>query len=252
MDPIALRPRKATEIIDAAIEVYRRNPIHFLLLAAIVRVPWLIVQIIYLAPREGDADAIFTSLMISVGTMLTTFLMSGFIVHMASELYLGRETDAFDTIRRVAPRIPAVFIASLMQSVAIGIALILFLFPAVWVSAVLFAVIPVVVLEHRGPFGAFDRSSKLSERLKTHILAALGLIVLIRVIVEFGSTLIASAIPMPELRYVAITAASMVMYPLFGIASTLIYYDVRIRKEGFDIEMMAAQPAPPPATPTAA
>ena len=75
-----------------------------------------------------------------------------------------------------------------------------------------------------------------------HILSALGLIVLIRVIVEFGSTIIAAVIPMPELRYVVITAAAIVMYPLYGIAITLIYYDVRIRKEGFDIEMMAAQP----------
>jgi hypothetical protein len=248
MDPIALRPRKATEIVDAAVEVYRRNPIHFLLLAAIIRVPWLIVQIVYLAPREGDADAIVMSLMISVGTMLTTFLMSGFIVHMASELYLGRETDAFETIRRIAPRILSVFVASLMQSVIIGIALILFLLPAVWASAVLFAVIPVVVLERRGPFAAFDRSSKLSERLKTHILSALGLIVLIRIIVELGSALIASVIPMAELKYVAVTVAAMVMYPLYGIAITLIYYDVRIRKEGFDIEMMAARPQAAPAT----
>jgi hypothetical protein len=37
----------------------------------------------------------------------------------------------------------------------------------------------------------------------------------------------------------------MLMYPLLGIAETLIYYDVRIRKEGFDIEMMAAQAAEP-------
>src|SRR5829696_8596334 len=109
MDSIALRPRKASEIIDAAVEVYRRNPIHFLLLAAMVRVPWLIVQIIYLAPREGDPDAILTSIFISFGTLITTFLMQGFVVHMASELYLGRETDAFDTIKKVAPRILSVF-----------------------------------------------------------------------------------------------------------------------------------------------
>ena len=248
MDPIALRPRKATEIIDAAIEVYRRNPIHFLLLAAIVRIPWLIVQIVYLAPREGDPEGIIISLWITLGTLLTTLLMGGFVVHMASELYLGRDTDAFETIRRVAPRIPAVFVASLLQSVAIGLGLVLFLFPAVWVTAVLFAVTPAVVLEGRSPFGAFDRSSKLSENVKTHILSALGLIVLIRIIVEVGATLIAAVLPMPELQYVAVTAASMLMYPLYGIATTLIYYDIRIRKEGFDIEMMAAQaPAASPA-----
>ena len=91
MDPIALRPRKATEIIDAAIEVYRRNPIHFLLLAAFFHVPWLIVQILVLGPRS-DQEAAIPSLLISGGTGLTTFLLSGFIVYMASELYLGEGT----------------------------------------------------------------------------------------------------------------------------------------------------------------
>ena len=239
MDAIALRPRKATEIVDAAIEVYRRNPIHFLLLAAMVRVPWLIVQIVYLAPREGDPDAIATSLLIGAGTLVTTFLMAGFVVYMASELYLGRDTDAFDTIRTVAPRIPSIFIASMLQSVAIGLGLVLFLFPAVWVSAVLFAVIPVVVLEGRGAFGGFDRSQKLSAGQKTHILSALGLIVMIRVIVAVGGGFIALVAPTPELRYVVATVAEMLVYPLLGIAITLVYYDVRIRKEGFDIEMMA-------------
>jgi hypothetical protein len=239
MEAIALRPRKATEIIDAAVEVYRRNPVHFLLLAAIVRVPWLIVQIIFLAPREGDPDAIVTSLLISLGTLVTTFLMEGFIVYMSAELYLGRETDAFETFRAVGPRLVSVFFASLMQTVAIGAGLLFFLFPAVWVTAVLFAVMPAVVLEGRGVFAAFDRSEKLSAGEKGHILSAIGLVVLIRIILEVGILVIASAIPMTELRYVAITAASMVVYPLYGIASTLIYYDIRIRKEGFDIEMMA-------------
>ena len=246
MDPIALRPRKATEIIDAAIEVYRRNPIHFLLLAAVVHVPWLIVQILVLGPRT-DEEAIIPSLLISLGTVLTTYLLSGFVVHMASELYLGRETDAFATMRAVAPRLPAIFIASVLQGIAIGLGLILFLFPAVWVTAVLFAVLPVVVLEHRGVFAAFDRSQKLSERLKSHILSAIGLVVIIRVIVGGGSTILSFLITMRELRFVALTAAAMLMYPLFGIAATLIYYDVRIRKEGFDIEMMAQAPASAPA-----
>jgi hypothetical protein len=241
MDPIVLRPRKATEIIDAAVEVYRRNPIHFLLLAAIVRVPWLIVQIVYLAPHEADPQAIVTSILISAGTLLTAFLMQGFIVHMASELYLGRETDAFTTLRKVGPRLVSVFVAALLQGIAVFLGLVLFLFPAVWVTAVCFAVMPAVVIEGRNPFDAFGRSMRLSDRLKTHILSAIGLIVLIRIIVEFGSLFLAAVIPMPALKYVAITAASMVVYPLYAIAGTLIYYDVRIRKEGFDIEMMARQ-----------
>ena len=247
MDPIALRPRKATEIIDAAIEVYRRNPIHFLLLAAIVRVPWLIAQIVFLAPVDGQPEMFFGMFVIAFGTMFTTLLMAGFVVKMASDLYLGHETDAFTTIRSVASRVPAVFIASLMQIVCVSLGFMLLLFPAVWVSAVLFAVIPVVVLERRGPFAAFDRSSQLSNGVKWHVLAALGLVVIIWFVVLIGATIITSLITIPALKYAAAAAADILLYPLFGIATTLIYYDARIRKEGFDIEMMAAQPTSAPA-----
>ena len=244
MDPIAFRPRKATEIIDAAIEVYRRNPIHFLLLAAIVRVPWLIVQIIYLVPREGDPDAIITSGLISMGTLVTTFFMQGFIVYMASELYLGRDTDALDTMRKVGPRVGSVFFASLLTSMALGAGLLLLVFPAVWVAAALFAVQPALVLEGKSVFGAFDRSQKLSEGVKMHVLSAIGLIVIIRIVIEMGAAIIALAVPMPALRYVIVTIAAMLVYPLYSIAYTLIYYDIRIRKEGFDMEMMAKRMAP--------
>ena len=46
---------------------------------------------------------------------------------------------------------------------------------------------------------------------------------------------IALVAPTPELRYVVATVAEMLVYPLLGIAITLVYYDVRIRKEGFDL-----------------
>jgi hypothetical protein len=247
MNSLALRPRKATEIIDAAIEVYRRNPVHFMLLAAIVRVPWLIIQIVFVGDRDTELAALTTSAVIGLGTLISTLLMSGFVVHMASELYLGRQADAFDTMRRTWKKIGPVFIASIGQSLAIGLGLILFLFPAIWVTSLVFAVIPVIMIENRGVGEAFSRSSRLSSGMKSHILSALGLVVLIRVIVEFGVTFIAILIPSAEVRFVAIAAAATVIYPLLGIAETLVYYDIRIRKEGFDIEMMAEQAAPPAA-----
>ena len=242
MQSIVLRPRKATEIVDAAIEVYRRNPIHFLLLTSVVHVPWLIVQIMFAAGRN-ETEVLSMSILVSAGTLVTYFLMSGLIVHLASELYLGRETDAFETLRRIRRKLPVVFVASLLQSLAIGVALILFLFPAVWVTALMFAVIPAIVIENRSIPDAFARSRALSQDLKMHILSALGLVMLIRFVVQVSVALLVVAIPNPPLRYVVAAAASIVIYPLIGIAEALVYYDARIRKEGFDIEMMAGQGA---------
>src|SRR5690349_17687985 len=118
MDPIALRPRKATEIIDAAVEVYRRNPIHFLVVAAIVRVPWLIAQIIFIAPVQDDLNAMLVpGMLIGLGNLLTTLIMAGWVVQIASAVYLGRQTDAFESLREIAGRIPSVFIAATLQTV---------------------------------------------------------------------------------------------------------------------------------------
>jgi hypothetical protein len=252
MDPIALRPRKATEIVDAAIEVYRRNPIHFLLVAAIIRVPWLIVQIIVIAPIQDDVSKfLIPSMLIGLGTMFTTFIMAGWVVQIASDVYLGHSTDAFESLRRITDRLPAVFIAAMLQTVAIAFGLFLFLFPAVWISAMVFAVIPAVVLERLGPFKAFDRSGDLAKGVKWHILRALGIIALIWVVGKFGGGFLAALIPNPSLQLTAAALIDMLVYPLFGIASTLIYYDIRIRKEGFDLEIMAKQ-APATSTPASA
>lgn len=251
MDPIALRPRKATEIIDAAFEVYRRNPIHFLLVAAVIRVPWLIVQIIVIAPLQNDImAALGPSMLIGLGTLFTTLLMAGWVVQLASDIYLGNPTDAFESLRRMAPRIPSVFVAALLQTVSISLGLFLLLFPAIWISAVVFAVIPAVVLERLGPFKAFDRSGALSVGVKSHILGALGIVALIWVIAKSGGFL-AALLPTAPLQLTGAALIDMLVYPLYGIASTLIYYDIRIRKEGFDLEMMA-KAQPPSTTPNAA
>lgn len=246
MDPIGLRPRKATEIVDAAIEVYRRNPLHFMLLTTLVHAPWLILQIILL----GDAPAtsnLGTQLMISAGSFVSYFFMAAIVVQMASDLYLGRETDAFDAIRRVGSRIPRAFLAALGKGLLIAFGLALFLFPAVYWSALYFAVIPVVVLEGKSVGASFSRSGELSRELKLHILSTLGLVFVIRVAIALGVGILIALIPNVIVQRILSTLLTIVVYPLIGITDALLYYDARIRREGFDIEMMAASTAQPEA-----
>ena len=57
--------------------------------------------------------------------------------------------------------------------------------------------------------------------------------------VSFGAGLMVSLIPSRVLVHVVSTAFSVVLYPFLGITETLLYYDIRIRKEGFDIEYLA-------------
>jgi hypothetical protein len=249
MIPIVLRPRKATEIVDAAIEVYRRNPTHFMLVAAAVQVPWLIMQVIFFGNTTPGIDQLGTSLIIALGTLVSQQLMAAVVVQMASDLYLGRETDALTAVQRVGMRLVTAFVAAILQGIVIGFSLLFFLLPAVFVTALLFAVLPVVVLERRGIFSAFERSSQLSRDLKLHIVGAIGIVVAIRVAVGLGAVVLAQVIGQPVLQHVAAALVAVLVNPLAGIVQTMLYYDARIRHEGFDIEMMAGAPAQPQVTP---
>ena len=43
------------------------------------------------------------------------------------------------------------------------------------------------------------------------------------------------------------TLVAVVIYPIVGIAEVVLYYDARVRQEGYDIEVMTASLEPAPA-----
>src|SRR4051812_27006730 len=239
MDPLVLRPRGPIEIVDAAVEVYRRNPTHFMLVTAVVQVPWLVLQLVLLG-NAPPTERIGTSLLLSLGTLVSQLFTTAIVIQLASDIYLGRDTDAFISLQRTGLRIVTAFVASILQGLLIVFGLILFLLPAVYWSALYFAVLPAIVIEGRGVFRAFSRSSELSRELKLHILSALGIVVAIRVAVGLGVGVSVVLIPNFMVQHVVAALASIVVNPLAGIVDALLYYDARIRREGFDIEMMAA------------
>ena len=121
----------------------------------------------------------------------------------------------------------------------IAVGAIFFVLPALYPLARFFAVRQAVVLEHADAGGALVRSSELSLGAKRHILNTLLLVLVVTIAFSLGTALISSRIPSKVVYNVLATAVYVVVYPFFGITQTLLYYDIRIRKEGFDIEYMA-------------
>jgi hypothetical protein len=97
-----------------------------------------------------------------------------------------------------------------------------------------------------------SRSSTLSVDLKRHIIGTLVLIGLVSIAISIGVGMLATVSQSKVIVNVLSTAASVVIYPLFGLTETLLYYDARIRKEGFDVEFLAQAGAPVPAPESAA
>ena len=248
MPDLGLRPRSATELVDAAFQVYRRAPLQFMVALAVVYVPWLVIRLVF--DINIDPNVIppaSTIITIAVGGIAIYAIAGGVITALTRDVYLDLPVSVPEAFRVVATRLVTLIVASVIVAVLMTIGAMLFIFPLFYVIARFAVVRQAIVLEDAGTGQALSRSSALSGGLKWHVLATLALIVLLLLAVNIGAGFLIGIIPSRVVVNVLSTALSVVVGPILGIAETVLYYDLRIRREGFDVEYLVGRDASPPA-----
>jgi hypothetical protein len=242
MSSIALRPRSATELVDAAIQVYKRQPLSFILAIALIYVPWLFVRVAFgIGLDDNPIPTPTQTIVTAFGVIVVYAIAGGVTTVMASDVYLDKPVDLARAFRTVGARVAPLITTMIIVTIALGLGFALFLLPALYPLARFFAVRQTILLEDVGSVAALRRSSELSLGSKRHILNTLLLVGVIFLAISIGALLLTGMIPNRLLRETLNTAISVLVYPAFGITETLLYYDLRIRKEGFDVEYLAAQ-----------
>lgn len=256
MSDIALRPRSPTELVDAAFQLYRRDPLPLITGAAVILVPWNLflttsgtfARFSGMGSNETGAFGmtdIAPLMYYSVGFWLVYLLVSNITMLLANESYFGRTPDLKKAFIGALAGMPAVFITSIFTLFVASIGLLFLILPGLYLLARLFATRPAILLEHAGVGRAIGRSWSLSKGQVRHVVNTVGLVVLLGYAIMLGSSLLALLIPSVVVRPLINMIAACLVYPMYGIVATLLYYDVRIRREGFDIEYLAmATPAP--------
>ena len=239
MNDLDLRPRSSTEIVDAAFQLFRRSPTQLILAAALVYVPWLVIRLVF---DLGITDPLMgpsKTLALFVGLIVVYSVVGGVTAIMASDIYLGQTPDIAAAFRSTASRFVTLAVSGIIRVTLIGIGFVFLVIPGLYALGRFFAVTQAVVLESQGIGGALSRSSHLSVDLKRHIVNTILLIALVTVAISVGFGLLSTVFQSKVISNVVSTALSVFLYPLLGLTETLLYYDTRIRKEGFDVEYLA-------------
>lgn len=253
MATAALRPRSASEIVDAAFQILRAHYASFVMCTAIAYAPLLVLRLLVLGdPRQlqnadpGALPSLFWRYALTYGASLITYvLMGAVLVTLTSQAYLGEPVDVATAVRRVVRRIAAVLISAVLSAVAISVGFVLLLFPGLYVTARMFAVSSVLLLEDTSVAEAFRRSGRLSVGRKRHILNTLGLAFVIYYVLAFGGIFVTAMLGY-VVQTVATTVIVILVYPVVAITNVLLYYDARIQSEGLDLELMADALGPTP------
>lgn len=187
---------------------------------------------------------------------LLTLAASTVVMGVASDIYLGEEADVRRSAGEVLRRFGSIFGAAFMQGVMLVLGLLLLVVPAFIFYAWTFAMPVIVMVEGAGASESYGRSRTLAKGYVGHILATMLMAWVIFGVVFLGAIVALGAgvglLGVDE-RFVnpLVGAVLCVIYPFVSVVTTVLYYDLRIRQEGFDVEFLAsemdyAEPEPPP------
>jgi hypothetical protein len=239
MSDLQLRARSTTELVDAAVQLYRRDALRYMLLAALAYAPYMLLQLAMLGGAGETGPVGGTLAIVSfAATMIAFALMSAVLARLAGAAYLGEHREIEETVREVVPRIGAVILSTIVKYLLFLVGLLAFIVGGFYVMVRYFATTQAIVLEGVGTREAFARSTALSKGLKRHLFNTLMLVWIIYFVIGMAAALLSA--PAGELATAVVSAlVTVVAYPVVAIVEVLLYYDARVRQEGYDIEVMA-------------
>ena len=252
MTPPTLRPLTVGEILDTSFSLYRR---HFGALAtvALVCTGVPLALRLFLEAGGGFFAHLPLTLLYTLSLVVLNLIATGATVFVVSESYLGRPISAREALRRSTPYIGRILVCSLLMAFVVGLGFLFLVVPGVILGVGLALAIPAVVIEPRtSASAALSRSWELTRGARWRIFGlGLTLLVLLYVPVVAVTGLFAVALPAMGEGFgpaslgtvVAIAIGGLVqmfIYPLFYCVLTVTYYDLRVRKEGFDLELLAS------------
>jgi hypothetical protein len=146
----------------------------------------------------------------------------------------------------VVVAIALTILASLgLAAVAVIIGLVGFFFLLPWAFLSVTLVVPAIVIDGLGPIAAIRRSFQLMDkaRLRTLGLEVLTVIIIIILSLVFSVIFLVAFVAEPTLRAVLqtvadVASASIGAALLYGV-TVILYYDLRVRKEAFDLQLAA-------------
>jgi hypothetical protein len=230
------RPRSAWQLIGATFALYRRFPWLFLVLAAVVVIPYNVLDLLGGpdGPLHGAALAIVGFALFIGDFALVLPLISALHVHAIDDVRQGREPVLGSVARRGLRTLPVWSPAALISWLGIFAGFVALIVPGVLLLLRWSVVAQAATLDSARWRDALDRSRLLTSNQYGHVLA---LSLMLLVIDEVPSIPVDFAFGLGKTTVVSFllrTAISVVTSSFSALAIGLLYFDLtaRFREEG--------------------
>lgn len=247
------------EILDTAFRVVRDHAAVLIGVPTLFYVPLALIQEALTSPSlasAGDTTAAVALVSLGVGALglaVVLPLVQAAVIRAIGEHYLGRTVGLGEALRGATAIFLPLVGTWLLYTLAILGGLILLVIPGIYLMLAFLLIVPVMVLEGRFGTGALRRSREL---MRGSLLRGFGVVFVGGLIASLLST--AAQLLFGFLPWVGSVGSGVAQGAAFAYTSAvtvLLYFDIRCRKEQFDLEHLtrlvesrgAGEPTPAPA-----
>lgn len=260
MAGMELRPLSLGEILDRTFWLYRRHFLLFFGLSAIPQVLGLAVNLTGLAlgqplpspatPFRVDGLSLAVALATIVVMVIGYLFSQGGSVFAISELYLGHDISIAESLRRVWQDLGFLFGVIFLNGLVLVLSFVLLIIPGFYMMCRLMVCVPAALIETRGPTDSLRRSFDLTRgsagRAFVILLLSfvLGSAVGLLLSTPFTIGMMVSMKDPLMLRFwtamtqIGSSLGNALVQPILLIATGIFYFDLRVRKEAFDLQFM--------------
>ena len=251
-----MRPRGVGELLDAAIKIYFRNAWTLFAAVLVPIVPLQILAVVVLASSTPDdavtggevAVPLGANIVVNVLAFIASLLATAACFKAISDAYLGERPEWRTSLALAFRRLGPLLWLSVLETVLLVVAFVLLIIPGIWLGVAWSVAVPALVAEDIRGSNALRRSFRLVRHRWWSTFGALivGFLIafLVQLVIGFilglvvglaaGESVVAVVIG----TGVAQVVAAMVTTPFIAAFVALIYFDLRTRKEGLDVELL--------------
>jgi hypothetical protein len=256
----AFRPLSVGEILDQSFGLYRRHlPVLVTIALVCTALPQIALAAVTINAVTLQAIIAILPRYLAVGLVLLigSQLAVGASTLVLSEGYLGRTITTGQALKRAWSAIGRIVVLGMLTSLILGLGFAMLIIPGIILLSGLAVSTPALMIEPGlNAGGAMSRSWELTRgsRMRMLVLLIVPTVIIMVIVFGFAATiglLMAGAGAFkeatatdPSLGFRIFTQAiSLVsrtfLLPLLYCVITVAYFDLRVRTEGFDLEVLA-------------
>src|ERR1043166_363820 len=255
-------PMTTGRLLDRAFRLYGANFSLMLGITAVAYVPLYALKLLMQAAASNTSSALGRAFFTNFSEILFFILWvsvafpfaTGAATYAISERYLGNEVTIDQALWRALRKFWTLSMAQLIVGIRVALGLILLIIPGILWSLSYALVVPAILVENQKPAPSLKRSSELVKGYRGKVFLVVAVVLVLQWVLGFGAGSLSvmfreSGSATRNLMVAIFTDFTEILFtPLGIIANILLYYDFRIRKEGFDLEMLSRALAVRPET----